>query len=66
MVSGVGPLQGCYNGDREEVQSEDFLETVKAGQGLQREFWRQGPKGSGDTWGDWSCYNPGNLGEFGL
>lgn len=27
---------------------EDFLETVKAGQGLQREFWRQEAKGQGD------------------
>lgn len=26
---------------------EDFLETVKAGQGLQREFWRQEAKGQG-------------------
>ena len=31
---------------------EDLLETVKAGQGLQREFWRQEAKGQGDL-GDW-------------
>ena len=35
---------------------EDLLETVKAGQGLQREFWRQEAKGQGDL-GDWGCYS---------
>lgn len=35
----------CYNVSREEVQSEDFLETVKAGQGLR--VLEAGGKGQG-------------------